>query len=220
MTVSSTQKSSTASVQAFVKQGKVVSVIAGGSAQTVQAGSASRIDASSSYDEDIFGVAGASAGLQFAWSCIQIAPVLVIGCSGVFKGALSTNSSILAVRARSSAVNYVVQITVTALDATRARSSASSVTLTVVPVTASQVGLELTEIHNVMTGDQVVKLSGLVSVPRNTAVNATWSVDDTSIVDLSAVALSPRQVTFEASAVAFSVSMFMAIQKLYIGVLA
>jgi hypothetical protein len=62
--------SSSLSILVFVEQGEIIAVIIEGLVRNIVADSSVAIDASASYDEDISGIYGVAAGLQFLWSCI------------------------------------------------------------------------------------------------------------------------------------------------------
>lgn len=91
VSTSSTTSSSTVVGAVNVVQRRIIAVIRGGSQVTIRTDILSNIDASLSYDEDVYQLTGSTAGLQFVWSCIQIAPVFSQTCvdtirlvSGIF----------------------------------------------------------------------------------------------------------------------------------------
>jgi hypothetical protein len=69
-----------ASVTISVKRSDIVALISGGSSRSQKSNVPFLIDASKSYDQDVSGATGLAAGLQFAWSCVQVAPVFASTC--------------------------------------------------------------------------------------------------------------------------------------------
>ena len=81
-----------ASVQVYVAQNQIVSVIAGGNEKSVKPGRTVTLDASDSYDSDL--VAGEVPALSYKWSCITIAPALSEDCGLILASKNYVSSSV------------------------------------------------------------------------------------------------------------------------------
>jgi hypothetical protein len=177
-THAATGASSFASVTVKVGQAEVVALVQGGSAQTVAIGSSITMDGSSSIDRDVQGATGAAAGLLFSWSCVQLAPSYAQSCpldvSRDGSVAVLPRTESLVLFALTKAVNTTSLVTLTVTDASKARSSSTSVTIKsqdssapVVAVTTSSDAL--TDVNTRKT----LQLSGTVTV--QSACTAQWS---------------------------------------------
>ena len=183
-------QSSTAKVNIFVQQSPLVAALKGGRTQSAVIGGVAIIDASNSYDPDLPGESGASAGLKFSWSCVQIMPVFSTSCAldpDTALSALSSDTAVVSFAADLRAVNTTSTVTVTVYDATR--SSSASVDIKTQDSSAPQVTI-VTATHSVtsVNAKKQLQLSGSVSV--QSPCTAVWTVDDSRLT-LDAVALAP-----------------------------
>ena len=183
-------QSSTAKVNIFVQQSPLVAALKGGRTQSAVIGGVAIIDASNSYDPDLPGESGASAGLKFSWSCVQIMPVFSTSCAldpDTALSALSSDTAVVSFAADLRAVNTMSTVTVTVYDATR--SSSASVDIKTQHSSAPQVTI-VTATHSVtsVNAKKQLQLSGSVSV--QSPCTAVWTVDDSRLT-LDAVALAP-----------------------------
>ena len=187
-------QSSSASVQVFVQPGNIVAVVQGGSARTMRVADTLRVDASNSYDEDLSGVTGWAAGLQYQWSCVQVAPVFRDNCAAMFDAInlQDSRNPWYDLMALSPAADTSFEITVTMTDGARQRTASSTVKVSVLPELAPVVSVAALNapLSGIINAGQLLQLSGTISVPASYGGNATWKVSDASI-DLSAVALFP-----------------------------
>eukprot|EP01033_Poteriospumella_lacustris_P012062 gene12063-8618_t len=118
-------KSSTAAVQVYVAPGGLQAVVSGGRQRSVRVSETLVVDGSMSRDEDVRGLVGAAAGLQFVWTCSQTAPVLRSDCSAVIDtAAFAASSQAAAVQLRAlptnatAAATVAVELTLVVADAT------------------------------------------------------------------------------------------------------
>ena len=199
VTITENLQSASASVTVVVEEGSIVATIAGGSSRTMRVTENLLLDASASYDEDQKGVTGSSAGLQFAWSCVQVAPTYISNCDAVFNSsAIQTSSSpTYSIIALASAANSAVEISLSLLDRSLSRAADATVSVSVLPALAPVVTL----VSNlgasaVMNKDQQLKLTGTVSFPVGYGGTAAWSADNSDSLDLSTSAKSPLGVSF------------------------
>ena len=193
--IKETLTSSSSSISVFVQQGKIVGVVTGGLSRNIQSLHSTIVDASSSYDEDKYGVTGTTAGLVFSWSCIQTSPVLNQTCLSIFR--ISSVGSIATVSANAVEVDSTGQLTVQVSDRTSTRVSP----IVVVPIivlsnsSAAVVNVDSSIPSSVIAPSQTLQLTGTISVAQRFLSNNSyfrWSVDDPT-VDLQAIAVSPVQ---------------------------
>ena len=192
-------QASSASVQVFVQRGSIMATIKDGSARTVRVSSLLVLDASSSSDEDLLGVTGSGAGLQFSWSCYQTAPVFDTSCVSMFdtsRTVATAASPLLELLPLSSAAGLEGRVTVQVSDAQGTRTATTSVMVSVLPALAPVVSLSASNVPatGIINAGQLLQLAGTFSVPASTGGNATWMVSDPSVV-LKTIALFPLSVT-------------------------
>ena len=183
---------SSASVTVTVAASSLVAKIAGGAARSVRVGDELTIDASSSYDADVQGLVGASAGLVFSWTCVQNEPMFSTDCPLVIS---SLSDAKFTLTAPPLALNTTSLLTVTVQDTARARSSTAQVIVkasgALSPVLS--VSSALSSVSNVNTDNKLVLLGSAQIYATCTAV---WSVDDASVL-LSAVATTPTSALLQ-----------------------
>jgi hypothetical protein len=151
------------------------------------------LDATRSFDEDRVGVTGAAAGLRFAWSCSQTAPVFNASCAGVIDYVnAATSTYLISPRAAATGAECLLSLTVT--DSSLQRSSSAAVTVSILPSMAPVVSVTASNAPATMVINvkQVLQLTGALSVPATVGGEATWSVSDPSIV-FDDIALFPPQ---------------------------
>ena len=187
-TLSSQTTSSTVTV--LVSQSPLVAQLSGGSTRSVVIGGSLLLDASSSYDADVQGLTGVSAGLAYAWSCVQIKPVFSSTCALEFVTSLSSSSELVTVTAGLNAINTTSTVTVTVSDATRT----SSASVDVSTQDSSAPVIVFTSTPQSLTAINVnarFELSG--SVQTQSSCTSRWAVDE-QLVLLADSALSPVAV--------------------------
>ena len=202
VTIAGNLQSASTSVQVVVEEGSIVALVAGGSSRTMRVEESLSLDASSSYDEDQLGVTGIAAGLQFTWSCVQVAPIFRSECDSVFDSAATKGSSsdVFEITALSSAADSEVEISLSLLDSSLARAAEATVTVSVLPALAPVVSV----VSNlgasaVMNSGKRLQLTGTVSFPEGYEGTATWSLAGGVGVDLPSAAESALEVSFPAS---------------------
>ncbi len=112
-------------------------------------------------------------------------------CGAIFKAPSGTNSAAYTVTSLSGSANAAAQLTVTVTDSSNTRSSVSSIAVSVLPALSLLVSVVSNFPAAVMNAGDVLKLSGVVSLPAGTVGNAVWSVDDTSGFVFANVARNP-----------------------------
>jgi hypothetical protein len=182
-----TFRSSSAAVSVFVEPGELVAVVKGGADRNIIELATILLDASPSYDEDLFGLTGVAAGLTFEWSCVQVDPV-DDDCPFILPNAQTrgwaSETLLLQAPAIEQPILTLVTLTISNSDG---RTDQTSVALNILNVTQPLVDLNInyegvvsTARKVAITGDVILQGSALVS----------WSVDD-SLIDLSAISMVP-----------------------------
>jgi hypothetical protein len=186
-------QSSSASVQVYVLPGSVVAVVAQGTSRTVQVQQNITIDGSASYDEDQQGVTGLSSGLHYSWSCVQVSPMYVQSCDGVFTGyGKGPVDSAYSGAVKATAAGSVVEITMYLLDNSLTRSAQTVVTVTVAQLLSPLVTVSSNAASaGIVNRNRELQLSGSVILPAGYNGTVTWSVDDSSNFDFIKAARSP-----------------------------
>jgi hypothetical protein len=182
--------SATSTVDIFVGQGDLKAVVLGGSAQSLDVGSSMVIDASSSYDEDIEGLSGALAGLEFQWSCSIVQPVVNTSDCGV--DFIFTNSTgIMTLKSRGD--SYVATTSAIKVVISKdTRIDEVTTTITIAPADSPRIVVNLDNRNNINSKQVSIKnkIKLLGNVELFEPASVTWSIDDT-LVFLSEVALTP-----------------------------
>ncbi|RYH21639.1 hypothetical protein EON65_20395, partial [archaeon] len=209
------QLSSSASVstQVYVTSGELIALIRGGDRMSMRVGDRLALDASSSYDEDISpssrALNSASSSFSFAWSCVQLSPVLSVNCSLLFNQALvemSSSTPLLQLQAleldsNSSASSVKWTVEVSDGDTNIGRSTQAEVIVRVLPSLSPVIELSASSpaIPSIVEGSSVkcnagqpLQLEGRVKVPAQLSGWVSWQLDSSSsdIQSLSSVALT------------------------------
>jgi hypothetical protein len=186
--------SATSVVDIFVDQADVKAVVAGGSVQSLNAGSSIVLDASSSYDDDIDGVTGLDAGLNYQWSCLLVQPVVDASACGVelmFNG--SGNEEYVTIIASKAQYEYTTSaISVVVFKDNRLDEFVVNINV----LGASSPIITIEKLTSRFSASDRLKLVG--SVELFSTEDVSWSVDDPS-VDFYDVALTPFQLLLPAS---------------------
>ncbi|RYG70432.1 hypothetical protein EON64_00125, partial [archaeon] len=186
--------SSTSTVSVTLTPGLIVAVIRGGSSMFVNTDVFTSISASPSFDQDVNRLTGARAGLSFAWSCVQTAPIFSSNCNGTLL--LATNSiATEEVRVQPvgiDAIGSVSRVSVQVFDSTRSSTAFTDVTVTTERINTIAFSTAATEVTNVPV-DQRITLETQVTIVSR--CDATWTVDDPNVV-LSNAALTPVARSF------------------------
>ena len=193
-------KSSFSSAFVYVEAAELVTIVAGGSAQSVQqSGSPLVLDASQSYDQDSSPLETTTSSFSFSWSCVQILPVYSLDCAADLLLPNATDQPSLAVAAlSSSAADAEYVFTVTLSDATRVAQA--SVTVTIIPADAPLVSVT-TVFPSKINVNSLFHLNGVVTLAATGT--AVWSVDSLD-VDLEADALTAVSVLITTDSTAVS----------------
>jgi len=178
----STARSVTVSVVPDV----VVAVVKGGGTRTVPSGGTITVDASASFDADVPGLTGPTAGLQYAWTCVQNAPTISSTC-GLTMSTTSASTPSVTLTAGAGTDGQVNVITVTVFSGARSSSAQITVTTQGANVPLVTIDTQLSGAHN---PQNKLALSGTATVPAGATGSATWSVNDASVV-LATAALTP-----------------------------
>jgi hypothetical protein len=159
--------SASAAVTVQVGVGALMPVISGGSNKAVRAGVSLLIDATASYDQDLYNKVGTAAGLSYTWTI----PASVLQFVG------GTDQSSAQVLGGDTAVNTTNAVTVTI--SKDSRSATGSVLVSVVQASAPVVTLTTSS----STTDFVVSNTLILSATVTTVSQcyALWSVSDSSI---------------------------------------
>ena len=80
VTMTSTMKAATSSILVYVTPSPIIANIEGGPERSIQLGYDLILDGSKSYDPDQRYINGLDAGLEYSWSCQQIAPHILNHC--------------------------------------------------------------------------------------------------------------------------------------------
>ena len=174
----------------FVQPGKLVPVIGGGYSRNIKSLASTNIDASSSYDEDQYGVTGTAAGLVFSFACAQISPVFNESCQNTLS--VVQSGSLATVTALEIAAGTTSQVTVY-IESTDGKYAQSVVNIRVLPDSAAILSTSSNIPTGIMNPSQSLQLTGSVIIPELLLHNNSyikWNVDDGDI-DLNAIALSP-----------------------------
>jgi predicted XRE-type DNA-binding protein len=107
------------------------------------------------------------------------------------------STPILKLRARSSAV---AQFTVVVSDTTESRSSIASVFVNIILPAVAKINLESASIIGKTTETSSIQLTATIGIPAFVKGNASWSLLSGNTIDLTAVALTPTFLPFQASA--------------------
>ena len=195
VTIEETLQSSSLVTTIFVQQGKLVPIVTGGLSRNLKVLSSLIIDASNSFDEDMFGVTGESAGLSLSWSCSQLFPILNDSCSSI----LSVSESMafaFAVTSLASSEGSISQFTLSISDSSGSRSAQIVVSLQILSLDAVILSTASNIPSAVLNPSQSLQLTGTVSIPSITFNRSSfvhWVVDDADI-DLSTIVLSPLKI--------------------------
>jgi hypothetical protein len=166
----------------FVQPSDVVAVLSGGTRRTMPNGQFLTLDASTSYDEDLTGLTGAGAGLQFTWSCSMITPLNGSGC-GITLVNISSEGYITLFVDNLASVNTTSKISVQVFK-NDGRSSEAAVIIDVVPGLSPI--LTILPSNTTILPSQRLKLYANVASYRLNQL-ASWSLREPSLV-LSTIA--------------------------------
>ena len=186
--------STTTSTKIFVEQGPVFARISGGNTQSVALHSAITIDASASVDSDLPGLRGSAAGLVFAWTCVQTAPVFDTKCPLDVGSTVGTTAipsiATPSFYASESAANTTAMITVTVSDAASTRTSTASVVVRAIDVSSPVIALSTGAVQGTnLNTNNALLLTGLVTA--QSSCTAQWTSPSSAVVFKSRTALTP-----------------------------
>ena len=214
VTVTALSQSATTNMQVYVIPGDIIASLVGGTTdRNLRPSETLQLDASKSYDEDIENTYGSSAGLKFAWSCVQLQPSLSSDCSSIFDKTTFDkykSSEVVQLKALSTAANTLGQVSLTVTDSTASRTSTVTFEVEVLSALSPTLGL----ISNVATNSKMnsgksLQLIATVSVPATVEGSLTWSADGLSSEQLSSQALTAVTQTLSKSSVAQSITMYL-----------
>ena len=183
-----------ASVQVYVAQNQIVSVIAGGNEKSVKPGRTVTLDASDSYDSDL--VAGEVAALSYKWSCITIAPELSEDCGLILASNDYVSSSVSFKASFDDSIESVYVISVEVYDDTR--SSSSSAKVSVLAAENPMLSL-LSPVPAKVNPSAKIMIEGYISDITG-SFQAMWQVTDAvgNIIDVTDKALTPTTLAVDA----------------------
>jgi hypothetical protein len=183
-----------ASVQVYVAQNQIVSVIAGGNEKSVKPGRTVTLDASDSYDSDL--VAGEVAALSYKWSCITIAPELSEDCGLILASNDYVSSSVSFKASFDDSVESVYVISVEVYDDTR--SSSSSAKVSVLAADNPMLSL-LSPVPAKVNPSAKIMIEGYISDIAG-SFKAMWQVADAvgNIIDVTDKVLTPTTLAVDA----------------------
>ena len=183
-----------ASVQVYVAQNQIVSVIAGGNEKSVKPGRTVTLDASDSYDSDL--VAGEDSALSYKWSCITIAPELSEDCGLILASNNYVSSSVSFKASFDDSIESVYVISVEVYDNTR--SSTSSAKVSVLAADNPMLSL-LSPVPAKVNPSAKIIIEGYISDIAS-SFTATWQVMDSvgNIIDVTDNVLTPTTLSVDA----------------------
>jgi len=191
-----TSSSSSSSITIYVSQSSIISQLKGGYQQSIRIGQSLTLDASLSYDEDIFDKTGKEAGLLFTWSCYQLSPIFSLSCplttlqgtteSEEYSSSLET----WPIFATDKSSNTTSKIQVRVYDSIKSRSSTSYVIVKTLGASSPKVSIltnnkDITNINIaqklVLTAEvETIHISSHSSSSFSSSCIAKWSVDQSS----------------------------------------
>lgn len=146
------------------------------------------ISAANSYDQDVQGLTGATAGLQFAWSCVQIAPFYADHCGNTLTLSTATSETVTVIGGMA-AVNTTSRLTVRVFDSTRSSTAFTDALVISTAVNALTITTAASTLGNVLTNQQ---FSLAASLDVRSACTATWAVDDSTVILADALTASTK----------------------------
>ena len=181
-------KLTSATVQVFVKKGKVVARIGGGGQQWVKEGGGSLdISAAASFIEDLSPGVSLSV-LSFTWSCFQYFPFYSAGCS--LSLAIAPCGYNVTVTTTSLSSNTSSTITVLVSDGVR--YATSSVGVRSYADSRPVVAIDTVNVGKVVNPTDTFILSATVAVEQSSMIECSLSVNDTSVNISSSTYSSPK----------------------------
>ena len=204
-----TDLSATATMDIFVGIGNVQAVVNGGTTRSLSVGSRMVLDASQSYDEDMSGVSGFLAGLDFQWSCGIVEPVVNTSDCGLdFLYGNTTDMVTLVSRGESyvgttSAIRVVVykEIRIDAVTINIMTIAADSPNIIVTLDAGNNNNNPLARNKQQVSLMNKIKLLG--SVELFAAGSATWVIDDPAVF-LHEVSLTPVTSQLDVTSTSFN----------------
>jgi hypothetical protein len=179
--IGSSLSAAKASVRVIVAEGSIIATIRGNSNQNTRVNEVVTVDASPSYDSD-----SQTTSVSYAWTCIQLQPVVNGSCSTLFDSTLfqtTKQTASLKVKPLEVATNAVVKLSVKVFDPTRplTRYSAASMRLTVFPAIYPTINLTSNALlSGKINPSQSLKLTAVVNLPAFTLSsiqgNISWSM--------------------------------------------
>ena len=183
-------RSSFTSTTVNTVRGSVVAVVDGGQNRAVRMGSSLTLSGAKSYDQDVDKLFGADAGLSFEWTCMQLSPQIVQNCDSILS--METNGDRVTLTPSSSVPGAVAQISLTISDEGAARTSTTTVSVTVLPTLAASIAFSSNAVQNIINADQSLVVTAAVTIPANLPSNISWSTDSgLTGLDLGSVSLTP-----------------------------
>jgi hypothetical protein len=190
----SNEVSTSSPVIITVQQGALIALINGGSNKIIQTNTISTIDGSSSYDQDVNGLTGSSAGFSYSWDCYQLKPIFQSNCSNtlVFIGSI-TSQKLQISPVNDLAINSTSQITMTIFDNSRSASATLSIFITTKEINYIMITTSQQQLTSISTSNNVIVSSTMKIVSPCTAI---WSINDASLT-LASIAGTSIQQSFK-----------------------
>ena len=182
--------SATAVSYIYVGFGNVQCIVSGGQYRNMIVGSTIILDASRSYDEDVYGLTGTDTELRFAWSCVQLSPAFNSSCAEYLRVVRwSVSVSVTALPTSTGLYKFTIAVS----DKSGSRGSQCIITLQVLPKQSSIVTVSSNIITGLMNPSQNLQLTGSLSLSDISNTTAWWTIDDRSI-DIHRIATTPTRI--------------------------
>ena len=181
---------STATVRVYVIPSNVVAKIAGATSRALRFGESVEIDASLSYDEDVFHATGAAAGLMFSWSCVSFDSGVQMAQCGV---SVTPNDSKVTVSLLTQNFSVLSTLLVNVSNA-HGRYDTASVDISAIAPQAPVVVLSVNSSKVLISN----KVKIFAVVESQSSFTAQWHVSDNTI-NLQSVAITPTTAVFSAA---------------------
>ena len=148
-------------------------MLSGGLSRSMRINNNLVLDASSSYDEDVFGATGQNAMLEFVWTCLQVSPVVSHTCGVKINS--DSSQPLLSLYASDLSSNSTSQFTVTVTS--KGRVSSIVVTVIVLSKFAPLITLSSNIVGPKINPGQSLQLTGTIDINNADSVNGalSWS---------------------------------------------
>lgn len=213
-TMITTAVSSSAITSVYIEEGSIIAIVSGGvGVRTIRVGGNElSVDATDSYDED-----NSDATLFYTWQCQQTYPSIVSNCSNIFENAHSNELPFsgpvlrLTTKLLDIAEENTVKISLIVSDLTLSRfSDQLDIGVSILPKLSPKVSVTSNRPNGIINPNQLLQLTGQVSLPVGYAGNAVWSVDNG--LALRAAATTPVENNIPLSASETTNTFFLAIR--------